>query len=80
MARASEDLLASIHGVVGQRIKDMMMSDDPREMRDGINFALKFLKDNNITASLDAATPLADIRDAMPTAEELERLMTLTPD
>lgn len=80
MARASEDLLATLHGLVGSKIKDMLNSGDPREIRDGINLALKFLKDNNITATLDAATPLADIQAALPSAAELERLMTLTPD
>ena len=80
MARASEDLLATLHGLVGARIKDMLNSDDPREMREGINLALKFLKDNNITATLDASTPLEDIRSALPSAAELERLMTMTPD
>lgn len=80
MGRASEDLLATLHGLVGTRIKDMLNSDDPREMREGINLALKFLKDNNITATLDASTPLEDIRAALPSAAELERLMTMTPD
>lgn len=58
----------------------MLLSDDPREVRDGINLGIKFLKDNNITATLDASTPLADIQAALPSAEELERLMALTPD
>lgn len=58
----------------------MLLSDDPREVRDGINLGIKFLKDNNITATLDASTPLADIQAALPSAEELERLMSLTPD
>lgn len=80
MSRASEDLLASLHGLVGDRIKDMLQSDDPREVRDGINLGIKFLKDNNITATLDASTPLADIQAALPSPEELERLMSLTPD
>lgn len=80
MSRASEDLLAALHGLVGDRIKDMLLSDDPREVRDGINLGIKFLKDNNITATLDASTPLADIQAALPSAEELERLMSLTPD
>lgn len=80
MGRASEDLLATLHGLVGTRIKDMLNAEDPREVREGINLALKFLKDNNITATLDASTPLEDIRDALPSAAELERLMTMTPD
>lgn len=80
MSRASEDLLAALHGLVGENIKQLLLSDDPRDIRDGISLGLKFLKDNNITATLDASTPLADIQAALPSAEELERLMTLTPD
>jgi hypothetical protein len=80
VSRASEDLLAALHGLVGENIKQLLLSDDPRDIRDGISLGLKFLKDNNITATLDASTPLADIQAALPSAEELERLMTLTPD
>ena len=38
------------------------------------------LKDNSITAQIDASTPLSDIQNLMPKAEELEQLMTMTPD
>ena len=41
---------------------------------------MKFLKDNAITATMDASTPLEEVKKALPTAEELERLMTMTPD
>jgi len=41
---------------------------------------MRFLKDNNITSTIEASTPLQDIKAAMPTTEELERLMTMTPD
>jgi len=44
-----------------------------------VDRALRFLKDNNITASLQAAPDLGRIRDSLPTAEELERLMKMTP-
>jgi hypothetical protein len=41
---------------------------------------MRFLKDNSITATVEASVPLQDIQAAMPTPEELERLMTMTPD
>ena len=41
---------------------------------------MKFLKDNNITASIDASPNLGHIKTLLPEAEELERLMTMTPD
>lgn len=80
MGRASEDLLATLHGLVGTRIKDMLNSEDPREVREGVNLALKFLKDNNITSTIDASVPIQQIQDSLPTREELEKLMTMTPD
>lgn len=80
MSRASEELLAQIHGLVGEEIKAMLRSDDPKERIAGIDRAMRFLKDNAITASLGAATPLNDIKNALPTPEELERLMMMTPD
>lgn len=80
MSRASEDLLAQLHGMVGYELLQQLRSDDPRERMGAVDRAMKFLKDNNITSTVEASVPLQDIKAAMPTAEELERLMTLTPD
>ena len=80
MGRASEDFLGELHGLVARRIADLMNSDDPREVIRGIDLGLKMLKDNSITAQIDASTPLSDIQNLMPKAEELEKLMTMTPD
>lgn len=80
MSRASEALLAQIHGLVGQEIVSLLHSDDPRERIAGLDRAMRFLKDNNITTTLEASTPIQEIRAALPTHEELERLMTMTPD
>jgi len=80
MSRASEDLLAQLHGLVGYELMQQLRSDDPRERLAAVDRALKFLKDNNITSTVEASVPLQDIRAAMPTAEELEKLMSLTPD
>lgn len=58
----------------------MLQSDDPRDVREAINQAMKFLKDNNITTSIDASPALANIERLLPSADELEKLMTMTPD
>lgn len=80
MSRSTEDFLAGLHGLVGDKIRSMLLSDDPRDVREGISMGMKFLKDNNITTTIDASPDLALIQEALPDAAELERLMTLTPD
>jgi hypothetical protein len=80
MSRASEALLAQIHGLVGQEIVSLLHSDDPRERIAGLDRAMRFLKDNNITSTIDASVPIQQIQSALPSHEELERLMTMTPD
>ena len=80
MTRASEDFLGSIHALVGQEIRDMLQDVDPRQRREGVQLALKFLKDNNITAQIEASEPLANIASSLPSAAELEKLMSMTPE
>lgn len=82
MGRASEELLAMIHGEVAAGIKDLIRSDDPREKTKGIEMALRFLKDNGITARMEASPETKALADmAHNTArEDLEKLMKLTPD
>jgi hypothetical protein len=46
----------------------------------GIDAGLKFLKDNSITATVDNSTPIAQIKDLLPTKDELEALMHMTTD
>ena len=80
MSRSSEDFLSSLHGLVGEQIKTLLLSDDPRDIKMGIDAGLKFLKDNNITSTVDNSTPIAQIKDLLPTKDELEALMTMTTD
>lgn len=79
MSRASEEVLAQLHGMIGEELIGALQSDCPRERMAAVDRALKFLKDNNITASIQAAPDLERIRDSLPTAEDLERLMKMTP-
>lgn len=80
MSRSTEDFLAGLHGLVGEKIRHLLMSEDPRDVREGISMGMKFLKDNNITTTIDASPDMGLIQQALPDADELERLMTLTPD
>ena len=38
-----------------------------------MQLALKFLKDNNITAQLEASAPMANMVNSLPSAAELEK-------
>jgi len=58
----------------------LLLSDDPKEVKAGIDAGLKFLKDNNITGTVENSAPIAQIKDLLPTKDELESLMMLTPD
>ena len=83
MARASDDLLGDLHGMVAREIKGMLGSDDPQERDKGLQLALRMLKDNNITAT-EANPPMAALKASvqakLPTPDELNRLMRLSPD
>ena len=59
---------------------EMMQSENPRDVKEGVALGLKFLKDNNITATVEASAPMADIKSMLPSADELEKLMSMTPD
>ena len=62
------------------QIMEMMQSENPRDVKEGVALGLKFLKDNNITATVEASAPMADIKSMLPSADELEKLMSMTPD
>lgn len=79
MSRASEDFLAQLHGMVGEQIRQLLLSDDPRDIKAGIDAGMKFLKDNSITATIDASPALHDIQKLVPSREELEALMHQSP-
>ena len=80
MSRASEDLLAQLHGLVGHELIEQLQSEDPKTRIYAVDRAMRFLKDNNITSTVEASVPLQTIQANLPTADELEKLMTMTPD
>lgn len=77
MARASDELLSRLHAMVGEEIQAMLESDDLKTRIVGIDKAIRFLKDNNITATIETSPNLGKITENLPTADELERLMHL---
>jgi hypothetical protein len=82
MPRASEDSLAEIHRMVADGIRQLVQSDDPAEHERGLAMAMRFLKDNSITATPrnDGIASLKEtIKAKLPTAEELDKLMRLSP-
>jgi hypothetical protein len=68
--------------MVADGIKALVNSDDPGEHERGLSMAMRFLKDNGISATPrnDGIASLKEtIKAKLPTAEELDRLMRLSP-
>ena len=81
--RASEDFLAVLHQEVARKLHELLQSEDPREAQAALSSAIKFLKDNAITVTVapkDPDTLSEATKEKLPTMEELERMMQLTPD
>lgn len=79
MERCSLEQLEKLHSLVGDTIYEMLLSDDPREKREALTAAIKFLAQNSITASAKAVPVLSDIEAKLPEVDELEKLMAMTP-
>jgi hypothetical protein len=83
VGRAPDEFLGDMHGMAAREIKSMMSSADARERKLGLQLALRMLKENNITCT--EANPAmgalkASVQAKLPTADELNRLMRLSPD
>lgn len=81
MARASDDFLGDIHGMVAFGIRQLIESGDPREMQRGIEMGMKFLKDNSITTQVSASPETQQLMAVADdtTRESLEKLMREVP-
>lgn len=77
--RASEDSMANLHGQTAHEIARFLKYGTPRLKLATIDKAIKFLKDNSITTTIQSKS-LKRVEDALPSVEELEKLMRLTPD
>jgi hypothetical protein len=79
VGRASEDELAELHGATAHELSRMVKYGNMRTKLAAISHSIKFLKDNNITASLKASGGTKALLKNLPTAEELERIMQNSP-
>jgi hypothetical protein len=73
---ASESALGALHELVAQVLGDRLKNDELCTAAD-INAAIKFLKDNNITASREANKALGELQDelgkhSLPVADDDE--------
>lgn len=62
--RASEDLLGKLHETVAKRLLEAIK--DPECSPAVFQAAIKFLKDNQIEAVIEAGSPLHDLFKGMP--------------
>lgn len=77
MSRATEEFLGLLHEETASQIKRMINDEDPEVRLKAIGQAIRFLKDNQITAVMgnDALTSLHEsLRDSVPSQDELEAL------
>lgn len=80
---AREEALGDLHTQVADTLKDLIASPDERVKVSAIQAAIRFLKDNQISAERNDEGLNAlhqGLRDLAPTREELERLMRVSPD
>lgn len=64
MATATESELGSLHEIVATVLKDRLQNGELCTAAD-INAAIKFLKDNNITATREASKALGELEDEL---------------
>jgi hypothetical protein len=70
--KAGREALDSLHGRVAQEIKNLMDQEHMGLKVKGIELALKFLKDNNVTENSIIPVRVQDVRASLPSVEELE--------
>lgn len=64
MAKATEDLLASLHGALADTMKDKLESGDVTAS--DLNVIRQFLKDNGINADGTTSEKLKSLSDELP--------------
>ena len=67
--KAGEDLLNGLHQMVAQKL--IRMVNDPAATVQDINAAIKFLKDNDVTADITYSKPLAALEAEVTAVGEL---------
>jgi hypothetical protein len=78
---ADDETMGDLHGVAAHELKRLMTYGNVRTKLAAISLTVKFLKDNHIltTVKKGGKNPGSKALDALPSVEELERLMRLTP-
>lgn len=61
--RATDETLGLIHTLLAQQMLDKLTSEKPLSSQE-LNAISKFLKDNEITASIEEGTPHARLKEA----------------
>jgi hypothetical protein len=78
--RAADGAMGDLHGRTAHEIARLLRYGTVRTKLATLGHSIKFLKDNNITSQLKADNASAQVLKALPTVEELERIMTNSPD
>jgi len=76
---AGDETMGNLHGRTAHELTRMMTYGNVRTKLAAINASIKFLKDNSITSSIKPNNPAGKVLSALPSVEELERLMRLSP-
>lgn len=71
MSKATENQLSELHGVLARVLKEQMelTDEDGRVNAAVLNQVRQFLKDNNITSTLDSK-PMKDLVESLPSFED----------
>jgi hypothetical protein len=76
---ADDETMGDLHGRTAHELTRMMTYGNARIKLAAINASIKFLKDNSITTTIKPNNPAGKVLSALPSVEELERLMKLSP-
>jgi hypothetical protein len=78
--RASDDSMGNLHGRTEHEISRLLTYGNVKTKLATLGYAIRFLKDNNCTTQIKAENATSKVLNALPTVEELERLMANSPD
>lgn len=78
--KATEDALNELHGSAARNLKYLMTHGDEKTQIAAIGLSIRFLKDNGISQGIKSSPVLRDLEQALPSVEELERIMKHSPD
>ena len=78
MSKATEQAVSELHGLLAVALKEQMMlkDEDGRVNAAVLNQVRQYLKDNNITSTLDSK-PMADLVDSLPTFDDSSSFVRL---